>query len=307
MNAEEFDRHALVDLVAAPESAIQIVFGWKRDGGSRYRLERVQMIGDLPGQFKDLAEATAARLRDERVPRAYDPEWPLGPNECFRLENDPPVGGDLFPQLEDFGSLPWYSMRRKRAPSLYVAVVQLADESNAFFGRRLTERSILRETRLSAVWGDNTFSSLRQPVIAFPDDHDWIGWHNTLMILNEKNFHALFRDVPALQGAVEGHVATITAAIPIVNQEAFIDRCRGNVAMMSKLQRVAEARLFLKPVEELRDYAAEYQIPVQWEEDSLVFDGALEHQWNILKLLDEAGTLGPVSGKKYEAAAKVEI
>jgi len=56
-----------------------------------------------------------------------------------------------------------------------------------------------------------------------------------------------------------------------------------------------------------RDYADEYHVDVQCQGNSLVFNGALEGQWNILKLPDEAGTLGPVSGEKYEAAAKVEI
>jgi hypothetical protein len=308
MNAQqEFERDALVDLVATAGIPIQIVFAWKEVDGRRYRVERVQMAGDLPARFKDRTIATAEELRDQRVPRDYDPEWPLGINECFELANDPPVGGDLFEQLDGFGGLPWFDMKRRRVPNLYVTVAQLPDESNAFFGSRITARSVLRSGGLRAVWGDDTFSSLDQTVVTFPEGHDWVGWRNRLMILDEKGFHAVFRDVPALQNAVEEHVAEIVAAIPIVNQAAFSERCRGNVAMMTKLKRVAENQLYLQPVERLREYAREYHIEVQWDGSSLVFDGALDKQWNILKLLDEAGTLGPVSGKKYEVAAKVEI
>jgi hypothetical protein len=309
VNAEQaFDRDALVDLVSADATSVQIVLCWKRDAGRRYRVERVQMIGDLPGRFKDRAIATAAQLRDHRVPRPYDPEWPLGDTECFELESDPPVGGDLFQQLDDFGSLPWFEMsQRRRAPNLYVVITQLPDDSMAFFGRRITERSVLRSGGLRAIWDGDTFSTLDDTVVAFPEDHDWVAWRNKLMILNEKNFHALFRDIPGLQNAVAQHVATIVAVIPIVNQEAFVERCRGNAAMMTKLGRVVENQLYLQPVTRLREYADEYHIDVRWENDSLVFDGSLEQQWNILKLLDEAGTLGPVSGRKYETAAKIEI
>jgi hypothetical protein len=308
MNAQQdFDRASFADLVSANETAVQVVFAWKQDAGQRYRVERVQMTGDLPARFKTRAIGTAVELRDQRVPREYDPEWPLGVNECFELDNEPPIGGDLFQQLDGFGGLPWFQMKRRRVPNLYVAVAQLPDDSNAFFGSRITERSVLRSGVLRAIWGEDTFSALDQTVVTFPEDHDWVGWRDRLMILDERNFHAVFRDVPALQAAIEGHVAEIVAAIPIINEAAFVERCRGNVAMMTKLRRVAENQLYLEPVERLRDYAQEYNIEVQWNGDSLIFDGALDQQWNILKLLDEAGTLGPVSGKKYEVAAKIEI
>jgi hypothetical protein len=307
MNAQQdFERGALADLVAADDASVQVVFAWKQAGGQHFLVERIQMTGDLPARFKEHAVITAHELRDQRVPRDYDPEWPLGVNECFELANNPPVGGDLFEQLDGFGGLPWFRMKRRRAPTLYVTVAQLPDGSNAFFGRRITERSVLR-SGLRAIWDEDTFSSLDRTVIAFPEDHDWVAWRDRLMILNEKGFHAVFRDVPALQQAVDQHIAEIVGAIPIINQEAFAERCRGNVAMMTKLKRVAENELYRQPVERLREYADEYHIEVQWDGDSLVFDGGLEHQWNILKLLDEAGTLGPVSGKKYEVAAKVEI
>jgi hypothetical protein len=39
----------------------------------------------------------------------------------------------------------------------------------------------------------------------------------------------------------------------------------------------------------------------------MVFDGSMERQWNILRLLDEAHTLGPVTGKHWDSASKVEV
>ena len=52
---------------------------------------------------------------------------------------------------------------------------------------------------------------------------------------------------------------------------------------------------------------SEYGIEVDWDGDRMVFDGSVEKQWNILRLLDEARTLGPVTGKHWETSSKVEV
>lgn len=58
-------------------------------------------------------------------------------------------------------------------------------------------------------------------------------------------------------------------------------------------------------MQDLKDYAAKYpELGVEWSGDSLVFNGSLERQWSILKLFDEAGFTGDLSGEKFEAAAK---
>jgi hypothetical protein len=41
--------------------------------------------------------------------------------------------------------------------------------------------------------------------------------------------------------------------------------------------------------------------------DNLVFEDSIESQWNILKLLDEDRTEGPVSHRHYESAAERQI
>ena len=62
-----------------------------------------------------------------------------------------------------------------------------------------------------------------------------------------------------------------------------------------------------RPPEVLRNYGQEYGIAVDWNGDRMVFDGSVEKQWNILRLLDEARTLGPVTGKHWETSSKVEV
>jgi hypothetical protein len=52
--------------------------------------------------------------------------------------------------------------------------------------------------------------------------------------------------------------------------------------------------------DEFKAYSQKYPgLEVQWDGDALVFDGDLKHQWSILRLLDEAGFTGELSGDPF--------
>ena len=104
------------------------------------------------------------------------------------------------------------------------------------------------------------------------------------------------------------HVSSISEVVGVINSDAMIARCQSSVAMASKVRRIAERGIHLtSSVEELKQYAQDYGIEVKWQGDELVFDGSLEGQWSILKLLDEDRTEGPVTHRHYESAAKREL
>ena len=104
------------------------------------------------------------------------------------------------------------------------------------------------------------------------------------------------------------HVVSISHRVGIINMDAMIARCQSNVPMASKLKRIAERGIQLTSTPaELKRYAQAYGIEVAWDGDQLVFDGSLEGQWSILKLLDEDRTEGPVTHRHYESAAKREL
>jgi hypothetical protein len=51
------------------------------------------------------------------------------------------------------------------------------------------------------------------------------------------------------------------------------------------------------PIDELKKYAEERGLEVGWtDDDELVFDGSIENQWSILKLLDEDRPRDPSAG-----------
>jgi hypothetical protein len=158
------------------------------------------------------------------------------------------------------------------------------------------------------VYADNAFDSLDATVITFGSDFDWIAWHDALVVFDQKDFEQTFRDIPALQAKVDENLATVTAKVKVANLAEFSARIKSNPTMMVKLEHiVARADMHTRSPTELRNYAKEFKIPVDWDGDKLVFDGSIAKQWAILRLLDEARTLGPVTGKHWDTSGKVQV
>jgi len=299
------------DLAAKLANAtVQVVFAYKNTP-TDWAFQRLPLHGDLQDAFRARAEAAAVDLRDNRASRSYDPEWDLKSDEFFYLSNQPPVGGNFFTQLPDFAALPEFTERRRiRKPNAWIVIGQLDDGSIAFFGARITSSSILdRASRaLRIVYREDAFDSLDQTVITFRSGFDWIVWQGVMIVLHAGNFHAMFRDVPALVAKVDEHLQAVTQHVGIDNLGDLSDRIKVYPAMMVKLQRIIErADMHTRPVEDLRRYGQEYSIDVHWNGDRMVFDGSVEKQWNILRLLDEARTLGPVTGKHWDTSSKTEV
>jgi hypothetical protein len=299
------------DLAAQAASAtVQVCFAYK-DSPTDWKFRRLPLHGGLQEDFRVRIESAAQTLRDELVGRAYDPEWDLQPQEFFYLSNEPPVGGNFFAQLAGFADLPDFDERKRiRAPSAWVVVAQLDDNTLAYFGARVTPSAILRRNSpaLRIVYRDNAFDTLDDTVVTLSPDFHWVAWQDVIIVLDKNNFHAMFRDIPALVAKVEEHMATVTQHIGIDNANDFVMRIKAYPAMMVKLQRIIDrADMHTRPPEVLRDYGQEYGIAVDWNGDRMVFDGSVEKQWNILRLLDEARTLGPVTGKHWETSSKVEV
>ena len=191
------------------------------------------------------------------------------------------------------------------SPRLYTLAVQ-TPKGTALFGKRMAYLKILNRRKgvFAAVWDGSTFSDLESSVATFSTTFDWVLWDNVLYVLDAKNFHAEFRDNDAIRQAVAGHVDTICQTIGIQGADRLVARCQSSVPMASKLKHVVETGIWREPIATLKKYALERGIDVVWDKDELVFDGSIERQFAILKLLGEDRTHGPVSGRTYDSAAK---
>jgi hypothetical protein len=303
------------ELLSGLEQAnVHLSFAW-RDSPDNWHVEKVPILDGLAAELREIATNAARHLHDNRAEVAYDPEYPLNETQFFAIENPrstdggtAPVGGDLFPQLDNFGQLPSYAdTRRRTSPNLYVITAQLADGSLAAFGRRVKPSQLLRGSRfLRTLWREGTLDVIEDgPVLALEPMIDWIDWRTMVLVLDAPGFHSTFRTIEALRQAVAAHVATVTTEIAVVNSAEFVERCQKTPSMASKLESVIEQEHYKKPISVLREYSDRYpELKVEWDGDALVFDGSLEKQWAILRLLDEAGFTGELSGEKFEAPAK---
>lgn len=305
---EQFPRSDLVDKMAT--ATVQVVFGY-RDSSVKYDFRRLQMQDPLPEHFRQRAERAAIDLRDNRTGRFYDPEWALTEDQFFYAElGTPPPGGDFFPQLQNFNNLQWFGTGRRVGPKLYVVIAQLDDESVAYFGSRITARNMLERGRaIRALFNGEVFDEVDDTIVTFRDDFDWIVWQDTLIVLDAGNFHAIFRDLPALIAKVDANLAAINHTFPVSNLSEFAARIKGNPMMVVKLAGIIDrGNMHTRSLNELKQYAADYNIDVSWTSDGkAIFDGDVAKQWNILRLLDEGNTLGPVTHTKYETSGKAAI
>jgi hypothetical protein len=305
---DQFPRADLVNRLAT--ATVQVVFGY-RDSAVDYDFRRLQMQDPLPEHFRQQAKRAAEDLRDSRAGRRYDPEWALTEDQFFYSElGTPPPGGNFFPRLRNFNTLRWFGQGRRVGPKLYVVIAQLDDDSVAYFGSRITARNVLERGRtIRALFNGDVFDEVDDTIVTFRDDFDWIVWQETLIVLNAANFHAIFRDLPALTAKVEANLATINQTFPISNLNEFAARIKGNPAMVVKLAGIIErGNMHTRSLAELKQYASDYNINVAWTNDSkAIFDGDVAMQWNLLRLLDEGNTLGPVTHTKYETSGKNPI
>jgi hypothetical protein len=302
-------RESLEGAVADPEASTQLLLAWRRSDTAAfppsYRVELVDLDQGVAATFRAFAASTAPIVDSGNV-IPYDPEYLLRAGECFVLPKADWPGGDLFSQLDDFLNRDRFARRRLTKPRLYVLAVA-SPKGTAFFGKTMGALRVLSQKpgMFAAVWDGSTFNALAESVATFSSTFDWVIWQERLYVLNAAGFHAEFRDNDSIKQAVRTHVEAITSGIlKISNSEALITRCQANVAMASKLQRIADQGIQRHDIDELKKYASEYEIAVEWDGDSLVFEDTFTTQWSILILLDEDRTEGPVSHRKYEASSK---
>jgi Domain of unknown function (DUF4868) len=205
----------------------------------------------------------------------------LRDHEYYAFPKDQIPGDNLFPALADFQNLPRFRRKSLTKPRLYVVAIQTPG-GTALLGKRMAHLKVLKQTRgsFAVVWDGSSFNVLGESVATFSTVFDWLHWKDFLYVVDGAGFHAEFRDVAALQKAVDDHVASVEKYVAIQNAALMRERCRANVAMASKLKRVSERGVHLtSTIADLKGYAKKYRIDVQWDGDQLVFDGSLKGQW----------------------------
>jgi Kiwa protein KwaB-like len=299
----------LVTALQESGTTVQLLLAWRAENAPAfpptYRIERVDIADAVGPQLLGYA-LTAAETVDHGTQLAYDPEYTLRSSQYFTLERKDWPGGNLFERLGDFLNLDRFDRKRLTKPRLYTVAVQTSN-GNAFFGNGMSALQVLGQKRgaFNLVWDGSTFNAFTDSVATFSSSFDWVAWQDRLYILNLAGFHMEFRDAAELRQAVRDHVNQITRGrLKIQNADALVARCEANVAMAAKLRRIADHGIQEYDIDALKQYAEDYALDLEWIGDAVVFKDTFARQWDVLILLDEDRTEGPVSHRKYESSSK---
>lgn len=300
---------ALRQAVGADDAKAILVLTWKK-APPHYELGRPQLDQKPQEWFLRTTREQSKVLDEKRSFVDYDPEYTPKKHEALHLADLDPLPGDtLFADLADYPNISLLDAPDLRRPTMYVVVVTTPDGS-AYFGKRMQGLHVLSGTRgpRRLLYDKGRLHDMEGGVATFGERYDWVLFKDTFFILNLGAFHQEFRDNKELQDAVEHHASAINATLKIDGYDDFVERCQKNPAMASKLARAEAHGVYKRPVQELKDYAAQHKLAVTWNGDSVVFDAAtIESQWQILKLLDEDRLKGPLSGTLFDSNSKREV
>ncbi|MEM9518960.1 MAG: hypothetical protein AAGA37_06560 [Actinomycetota bacterium] len=191
---------------------------------------------------------------------------------------------------------------------LYAVAVGNAD-GRVLFVRRNDPRLTHKAGRFLAI-GEQQLTRVDGPVFTFSPDFDFVMGPNWAVVLKQRAFELLFREI----GLVEKHVSTwiegITDHLPM--SAASIDSLRevalGDSRTWRRLRDI-ERRGHLKDVslEQVASYAGQ----VGLEADSVVVDGELvfdpAQRFGFLHLLNEDLYTGPLTGEAFESQRKAAM
>jgi hypothetical protein len=281
--------------------------------GGDYRFTVADLAQDLQDDFRAVATEAARSLRDGQAPIDYAAtERP--PESQYAVLVKSALGWGLLraalvtalEAAQNYAVLPDADLEAVR-PSFYCIVAHL-DAEIALFGRAIQPRNVPKKSmRINTVFRNGVLHRVEEELVLFDDNIDWIYWKSSFYILNMPAFERIFLDRQRLTGQVQANVGVIAQTLTIVGQDELEVRCAGNLNMAVKLQRIIDrgAHGNWSPAQ-LRAYTNKYRPAIQWQGNSIVFDGSPAHQWDILKLLDEAWFAGELSQDHFEATSKVD-
>ena len=262
----------------------------------------------------DAADALREHCRDSRdrigagVPVSYTATAELGDGEFFVIDDDETLAelGAFRGLVDDLGAIPQVAPAELDLTIKLYTVAVGNDSDRVLFVRSTSPRLTHKAGRILAVRRERLVR-VDGPVFAFSANFHLVLGSNWAVVLDQRPFEVLFRQI----GLVEQHVSTwitgITDHLPM--STASIDKLR-EVAMRDsrtwRRLRDIERRGHLARV--TLDQVAEYAGEVGLESDNVVVDGELvfnpSDRFSFLHLLNEDLYKGRLTGQAFESQRK---
>jgi hypothetical protein len=252
-------------------------------------------------------ETTRERIADA-APIPYTATAELAGGQYFLIDDEDTLNElTAFRQLsENLGSISQITPADLDLAVKMYAVTIGDGPTRTSFVRRTDPQLRHRSGRVFAI-GQERLSAIEGPVFAFSADFDFVFGDGWVVVLDQRSFEVLFRQI----GLVEQHISTWISGIT--------DHLPMNAASVAALREVAlrdsrtwrrlrdiEHRGHLASVtlDEVRDYAGHVGLEPDKVvvDDELVFDPA--ERFGFLHLLNEDLYTGPLTGEAFESQRK---
>ena len=295
----------LQEIDARLDEALTLTVG--RMVGTKIKANHLALDRDAADALREQCHV-ARNLISEGVPASYTATAELDDGEFFVIDDAETLAelGAFRTLAENLGAIPQVTpVELNLAIKLYAVAV--GNESDRIlFVRRTNPRLAHRAGRFLAI-GQERLTRIEGPVFSFSADFDFVLGQNWAVVIDQKSFEILFRQI----GLVEQHVSTWIKGIT--------EHLSMSAASIESLRKVAlrDSRTWrrLRDIEHRGHLAhitleqvAEYAGEVGLDSDKVVVNGELvfdpSDRFGFLHLLNEDLYKGLLTGQAFESQRK---
>jgi len=281
------------------------------DGEIDFEVQRLDMSQQLAERFREIVLENATNSVGENRVVPYSTGYKLDRQELFYIDLDEdPSTADTMNFIESVTDPAMFTKEESFTERLafYSIVFKDTDGTRAAFHRRHAPKNQLSRG-LIAKLVDNQFEELEPQSYLFDDKVDFFTWDGYLFIRGAYHFRLIFKHFQQLQKEVTSNVRKVAASVPIHNQEEFLEACRNQPQMVSKVARVAnQPYLDEITMDAIKETIDEFDLDIETRSvdgtEKLVFEKNVEKRWIILKMLDDDYLGSVLTNRKYESNSK---
>lgn len=282
------------------------------DSEISFEVQRLDMSRNLAERFRDLIQSDVTEEVKENRLVSYTTGYKLDRQELFYVDlDDAKALAETLNFIESVTEPEVFKKSKDFADrmALYTLVVEDSGGAKAAFYRKHAPKNQLSRGVLAQLVDQQHFQELEPQVYLFDEKIDFFTWDGYLFIDGAYNFRLIFDHFERVREEAEQNARQVTDIVPILNDEEFIEACKDQPQMVSKVARVAQ-QPYLDDVEmdDIRRTIEEFDLDIVIVEtngkEELLFDPSVERRWIILKMLDDDYLGSVMTDRKYEANSK---
>lgn len=278
----------------------------RRQGFELKKLEITELVG---AEFRDAALAFLQDLSRRHL-RELEVGYKPDSHEALVFEEGTALHADLLTTFQNLAAVDGFDPEDPTAVRRlsFYSVGFHTDDATAILLKRSKPAQPLDRRRLSVLFRNNRIDRIGEPVLSFDTEFDILLYEDWGVAVSAAGVQSMLRDLDELRASVDANVESIHRRFPIANVEEFVEACRRDPRMMTKLHSVAQKDYLNQvTIDDIRHLIRSYELPEDLLDDNgrFVYDGHPERRWLILKVLDDDYLESATTQRRYEVNSKV--